>query len=168
MPRSARDAEKLVLRNPENIAAAIIYASLLAFAGKHLVSWMRARDASDVMPVILFWGIAALLMLACLVRAVAGGMVARKSDGQVTISLSLGPIALWRIRSVVLDDLASIAVCEHVRRFRGNKIRRYTIVYQYAGAQMELLGGLSRQSASLLVEFLDSKHSGGTRAATWL
>jgi hypothetical protein len=168
MPSSDRDAEKLVLRDPENIAGAITYATLLAFAGKHLVSWMRAQDASDVMPVILFWGFAALLILACLVRAVAGGMVARKSDGQVTISLSLGPIALWRIRSVVLDDLANVAVYEHVRSFRGNKIRRYTIVYEYAGAQMELLRGLPRQSARLLVEFLGSEQSGGTRAVTWL
>jgi hypothetical protein len=150
----ARDAEKLVLRAPESIPAAIVYAGLLVLAGKQLVSWMRAQDVSDVMPLILFWGIASLVMLACLVRAVAGVMVARKADGQVTISVSLRPIALWRVRSVVLSDLAQVTVSEHVYRRRGNKVRRYTIVYEYAGAQMELLGGLSRQSANLLVEFL--------------
>jgi hypothetical protein len=142
------DAETLVLRPPESIPA-VIY----ALASKHLVSWIRAQDVSDVTPLILFWGIASLVMLACVVRAVAGTMVARKADGQLTISTSLGPIALWRGRSVVLADLAKVAICERVHWHRGNKVRRYTVVYEYAGAQMELLGGLSRQSANLLVEF---------------
>jgi len=38
--------EKLVLRYPESVPAAVIYACLLVLAGKHLLSWIRAQDAS--------------------------------------------------------------------------------------------------------------------------
>lgn len=145
--------EKLVLRHPERIPAAVIYAGLLALAGKHLLYWIRAQDVSDVMPIILFWGVVCLAVLACLVRATAGIMVARKAGGELIISVSLGPIPLWRVRSVLLADLAKVAVSERIRRFRGKKIHRYTILYEYAGAQTELLGDLSRENAELLVEF---------------
>lgn len=145
--------EKLVLRHPERIPAAVIYAGLLALAGKHLLSWIHAQDASDVIPVILFWGIVCLVVLACLVRNLAGIMVARKVGGELIISVSLGPIPLWRVRSVLLADLAKVAVSERVHRVRGGKIYRYTILYEYGGAQTELLGDLSRENAELLVEF---------------
>ena len=105
------------------------------------------------MPVILFWGIVCLVVLACLVRVLAGIMVARKAGGELIISVSLGPIALWRVRSVLLADLTKVAVSERIHRFRGRKIYRYTILYEYAGAQTELLGDLSRENAELLVEF---------------
>lgn len=145
--------EKLVLRHPERIPAAVIYADLLALSGNHLLSWIRAEDASAVMPVILFWGIVCLMVLACLVRALAGIMAACKVGGELIISVSFGPIPLWRVRSVLLADLAKVAVSERVRRVRRGKIHCYTILYEYAGAQTELLGDLSRENAELLVEF---------------
>lgn len=147
-------AEKIVLRHPEGNWAAVIGAGLLALLGKHLFPLIGKDDVSDVMPLILFWGIGFLVILAFLVRALAGTLVVRKRDGQLTISMSIGPVPIWKVRSAMLADLGKVAVRDHIYGYRGKKIHRYKIVYEHAGAQWELLDHLSRESATLLVEFL--------------
>ena len=142
--------ERAVLGHTEAAAAAIICILLLAASLDHLVSMVRQMRYTD--PIwIGFWGILSLALLVLLARAVLGATVVRRHDGQLTISVSVGPLVLWDVKSVPLTELEHLVIEKRVHGYKGKKMHRYVILYGRAGTQRELLGFLSRENARLLV-----------------
>lgn len=143
--------ERAVLKHTEAIPAAIICALLLALSVRELVSVIRAQSGADLISLDLFWGICSIALLVFLARAVMGTTVVRKHNGQLTISVSVGPLALWNVKSVPLAELENMVIQERTYGYIGKKMHRYVMLYGRDGTQEELLKFLSRGNVLLLV-----------------
>lgn len=161
---SSREVEKAVLRHPEGIQPAIICAVVLALMVEFLVSTLREHHISEVVSLVVLWGVVFVAITAALVWSVAGSTVVQKQFGRLTMSLALGGALLWEVKSVPLTDLSNVVVRERVYGYKGKRIDRYEVVFGRAGEERELMGFLTKRNAELLVngvlrEFLSHDRS---------
>ena len=127
----------------------------LWFTVRHLVSMLHEHDVSKVISLAVFWGICVLATLVIFVREAAGNMIVQKADGLLTVNASIGPIPLWRIRTVCWTDMKDLLVREHVYKVKGHDCYSYEILYEDARdtrVQWELLGGLSLENVEQLLK----------------
>ena len=140
----AAEVQETVLRHPERIGTAIFCAALLAVMVKFLVSLTQEHDISDFAYIVVFWGIAFLLLFSILIWSVAVSTVVRKQPGSLTISLALGRRVRWQVRYFFLNDLKDVVARERIYGFKGRKTCRYEILFGPAKEKRELLGLLTR------------------------
>jgi hypothetical protein len=115
-----------------------------------LLSYMRQHSISDVVYIVVLWGIGFLAILSVLIWSVAVSTVVRKQSEDLTISFALGRLVRWEVRSVFLKDLKDVVARERVYSFKGRRKNRYEILFGPAKEKSELLGLLTREHVERL------------------
>lgn len=147
----AKGVEETVLSHPERIGYVLVFGTLFVVMLKSLISSIRQHDIFEVWYVVTLLGMGLLGALAALIWSVAVYTVVRKGSEEITICWALGRLIRRRKYSVLLKDVTDLVARERFYSAgRGNKIRRYEILFGPERVRIELLGRLTRRHVDLL------------------